>query len=388
MYPISAYIVKVTAFCNLNCTYCYVFNLDDKSFRGRPKVMPLETLGQSARRIVSMAKEQCVGEVSIIFHGGEPLLAGYDWFRRAIGCFLQAAGSDLIFHFAVQTNAVTLDEEWVELFREYSMSVSVSLDGPPEVNDKARINHSGHGSYDAVVKGLKLVQDEPFFGGLLCVIDSSVNGLEVYRHFRDLGVRRMDFLFPHEHNWDHPPVGHQDPCATPYADYLIPIFDEWWSEDDPTIDIRTFKTLLGYLIGNKAGVDALGGNPVTFAVIETEGSIEPLDVLRACGDGMTQLGLNVHRDEISALSRRRLYQEAIKGQEGLCEACTACPLHDICGAGYLPHRFSAESGFRNPSVYCRDLWKLISHIADAASRQLHPALLDQGAAAATLSSRP
>jgi uncharacterized protein len=370
MLPISAYILKVTAFCNLNCSYCYVFNLDDHSFRGRPKVMPLEVVDWSAKRVVAQAREQGVRQLSIILHGGEPLLAGQDWFHRMVDCFRREGGDDIYFHFAVQTNGVLLTPSWIELFRQYRMSVSLSLDGPPEINDRARLNFAGRSSYAETVRGLHLVKDEPFFGGLLCVIDSSADGLGVYRHFRQLGVKTMDFLLPHEHNWDKPPLGHAGPTATPYADYLIPVFDAWWEEDDATVCVRSLQTLLGYLLGNRAGVDALGGNPVTFAVIETEGSLEPLDVLRACGDGFTNLGLNVRDHSISSMAEAPLYQEAVKGQDGLCQACTLCPLHDICGAGYLPHRYSRERGFDNPSVYCRDLWKLIHHIANRAVARL------------------
>jgi uncharacterized protein len=373
MIPINAYILKTTAFCNLNCSYCYMFNLDDQSFRGRPKVMPLEIVAASARRIAEQARSQEVKAVSIILHGGEPLLAGRDWFHRTVECFRRAGGEDVRFFFAVQTNALPINQAWVDLFREYSMSVSVSLDGPPHINDRARVNFAGRSSYNEVVRGLRMVQHEPFFGGLLCVVDPTASGLEIYQHFRDLDVKTMDFLLPHEHNWDKLPPGHEDPAATPFADYLIPIFDSWWEEDNAEISIRTFQTILGYLIGDRSGIDALGGNPVSFAVIETDGGIEPLDVLRACGDGFTNLGLNIRDHDIAALDGAPLYQEAIKGQEGLCETCAACPLHDVCGAGYLPHRYGLGNGFRNPSVYCRDLWKLITHITDRAMSRLLPA---------------
>jgi uncharacterized protein len=377
--PIRTYIIKVTAFCNLNCSYCYMFNLEDQSFRARPKVLPLGTLEHTARKIVEHAILQSMAEINIIFHGGEPLLAGREWFHRALELFQRAGGNSVRFSFSVQSNGVLIDPEWVELFRRYRMSIALSLDGSREVNDRARVNFAGRGSYDDVLRGLRLVQSEPTFGGLLCVIDPAENGLATYRHFRDdLGVKQIDFLLPLEYNWDHPPPGHAAPHSTPYADYLIPIFDDWWAEDDSEVELRFFSTILGYLVGDIAGLDAIGGCPVSFGVIETDGGIEPLDVLRTCGDGFTNLGLNIRDHAIARLYDRPLFQEALKGQAGLCEICQACPLHNICGAGYLPHRFSRANAFANPSVYCRDLWKLINHIADAAISRLRPSTAVDG----------
>lgn len=370
MLPIETYILKATAFCNLNCTYCYIFNLADKSFQGRPKVMPLDLVEATARRMVDQAKEQEVRQLTVVFHGGEPLLAGQEWFREAVQCFRKAGSDDVAFKFGIQSNGVLIDEKWVELLDELRVTVSISMDGPRQVHDRARINFAGKGSYDEVVRGLRLILNTPagrrICGGVLCVIDPDVSGLEVYRHFRELGVTNIDFLFPLDHNWDNPPAGHQDPAATPYADYLIPIFDDWWAEDSDRVRIRYFESILGYSLGYQAGIDSLGGHPISFVVIDTDGGMEPVDSLRACGDAFTNLGLNIRTAPISAMYERTLFQLALAGQDGLCEVCRICPLHDICGAGYLPHRFSRERAFKNPSVYCRDLWKLIDHVLDAA----------------------
>lgn len=370
MVPVNTYIFKATAFCNLNCTYCYIFNLADQSFQGRPKVMPLDLVEISAQRMVEQARAQQMRRINIAFHGGEPLLAGKAWLRDAVETFRRAGGSEIEFCFSLQTNGVLVDPEWVRLFHELRIGISVSLDGPKHINDKTRINFAGHGSYDSVARGLGhllgMEEGKRVFGGVLCVVDPAADGLEIYRHFRDMGIKAMDFLLPLDHNWDSPPPGHAVPGATPFADYLIPIFDEWWAADDPTIRIRYFETILGHFFDGGAGVDSLGGHPISFAIIDTDGSLEPLDSLRACGDGFTNVSLNIREHKVSSLYDQNLFQIGLLGQDGLCEVCQVCPLHEVCGAGYLPHRYSAANGLRNQSVYCRDLWKLINHILDAA----------------------
>jgi uncharacterized protein len=374
MIPVSTYIFKSTAFCNLNCTYCYIFNLADQSFKGRPKVMSLEIVEKAARSMTQQALLQDVRRVAVAFHGGEPMLAGKDWLRSAINIFRREGGEDVHFLFSLQTNGVLIDEAWVRLFAELQIGISVSLDGPRHINDKARVNFDGKGSYDAVVRGIKKLQEIPegrqVFGGVLCVVDPEANGLEIYRHFRGLGLKQMDFLLPLDHNWDSPPAGHKDPKSTPFADYLIPIFDEWWAEDDSSVRIRYFETILGHFFDGGVGVDSLGGHPISFAIVDTDGALEPLDSLRACGDRFTDMGLNILTDPVSALYDQTLFQIGLLGQDGLCDVCSVCPLHEVCGAGYLPHRYSSENGLRNQSVYCRDLWKLITHILDAAVQRI------------------
>ena len=98
-----------------------------------------------------------------------------------------------------------------------------------------------------------------------------------------------------------------------------------------------------------------------------------MDSLRALGDGFTSIGLDIRTDPISALYDNPIFQASLAGQKGLCETCRACPLHDVCGAGYLPHRYSGRNGFDNPSVYCRDLWKLMTYILSKTVHQVNRA---------------
>lgn len=359
---ITLYLLKVTEFCNLNCPYCYMFNLRDFSYRAKPKIMPLDTVSVMASKAVELARKQNIQKLTVSLHGGEPLLAGRDWFRSALEIFKKAGDDSIEFVFVTQTNGVLIDREWLDFFESSRVTVGISMDGPRHIHDKFRVNFSGRGSYDDVVRGLNLAQKYPkVFGGVLCVIDPQADGLEVYRHFRDLGVQIIDYLWPLDHNWSSPPPSHEV-SETPYADYLIAVFDEWWLRDNKSVRVRYLTQLIKNIFGARGGIDALGGNPVSITSIDSDGSIEPVDSLKACGDGFTNMGLNILRDPIEAVYGHPLFQAAIAGQEGLCEQCSACPLHDVCGGGYLPHRYSQENGFDNPSVYCHDIWKLTTHI--------------------------
>ncbi len=370
MQPIGSVILKATAYCNLNCSYCYMFNLGDKSYLGRPKVMPKEVVRASAKAVAKYAKDQGIKSMPIVIHGGEPMLAGKDWLAFAVEEFRREGGDEVQFGFALQTNAVLISPSWIQLFHDLDVQVAVSMDGPAHVHDKYRVNHAGHGSHALVVKGLRMLMDSPYaedvFGGVLCVIVPGADGLEIYRHFRELGVPRMDFLLPLEYNWHNTPPWFAKPGSTPIADYLIPIFDDWWAEGNPDVYVRIFFQILQIAMGAKRHIDSLGGDPINLAVIESDGSLEPLDGLRACEDGLTQLGLNILRDPLDALYSRRLFRIAMSGQRGLCKTCKECELRKVCGGGYLVNRYSRDNGFDNPSVLCADLYKLIDYVTDHA----------------------
>ncbi|MEM7581741.1 MAG: radical SAM protein [Acidobacteriota bacterium] len=372
--PIYMYLLKVTEFCNLNCPYCYMFNLSDKTYLKKPKIMPIEMVPTIVNKVVALAKRQDVKNLTISLHGGEPMLAGREWIREAMGIFRDIGRDDITFNFFMQTNGVLIDQKWIDFWEEMGIKVGLSMDGTPEVHDRNRIDFNGRGSYKAVARGLALLKDnKKVFTGVLCVMDPTVDGLEIYHHFRELGVDRMDFLWPLEQNWNHLPPGLEEAGATPYADYLIPIFDTWWREDNQDIRIRYFQQILLNIFGSRNGLDSLGGNPISITTIDSDGSIEPVDSLRACADGLTNLEINIKRDPIEAIYDTGLFKTALGGQEGLCDTCQSCALHDVCGGGYLPHRYSSETGFANPTVYCRDVWKLATHILNTVTEEMRHA---------------
>lgn len=361
--PLQMFLLKVAEFCNLNCDYCFMFNLNDFSYKKKPKKMSLEVVRAAAVNAARVARLQETPYITFSLHGGEPTIVGRDWIREAVAILREQASDDLRIDVYLQTNGVLIDQAWIDFAREQNIYIGVSMDGLREAHDKHRVDHKGRGSYDRVVQSLKLLSTEDdVFTGTLTVIDPDVSGLDVYRALRGIGIEAMDFLWPLDYNWDNLPPGFSDPASTRFADYLIPIFDAWWEEDNPGIQIRHFQNMIAGLLAYRSRLDAIGAPPVSIVSIDTDGGIEPVDSLRACGDGFTELGLNILTDPIEMVYTKDLFKTTIRGKDNLCEACRMCPVKDACGAGYLPHRYKAGAGFGQPSVYCKDLWKLISHI--------------------------
>jgi uncharacterized protein len=364
--PVDTYLLKVASRCNLNCRYCYVYNMGDESYRSQPSRMAAETVSALLSRVATYCVDENLHQVTFIFHGGEPLLAGEEFLRGFVAKATAILGSDVIPTYALQTNGTLITTEWLDLFRELGIRFGISLDGTQTIHDANRVYHSGAGSYLDVRKVIDIVLADrrlkDLFCGVLTVINLAADPQDLYHHYRDLGLRWCDFLLP-DGTYDKPPPGLLfDGSETPYADWLIAIFDEWFENEDTSLTIRIFEHIIKLLFAPRRGNDALGGGRNGLLVIETDGGLEPVDVLKICGPAFTKLGLNVHRNEIRDACSVELVQLYQKGAAGLCETCQACPVVSVCGGGYLPHRYSSLNGFTNPSVYCRDLMKLITHV--------------------------
>ncbi|MDH6630682.1 uncharacterized protein M2271_008545 [Streptomyces sp. LBL] len=365
--PLSC-ILKISSRCNLDCSYCYIYNKGDTTYKTRPRVMDAAVATAAVRQLTGYAARHGVPEVIIALHGGEPLLVGKPWMRRFLEDVRRETPYNVKVSLTIQSNGVLLDSEWISLLASHGVQVGVSLDGPAVWNDRHRVNHQGKGSYKQVRKSIELLaamEGEAPPWGVLVVADPRFSGNEVLRHLIDMGVRKMDFLWPDYHHEERPPWD-----KGMLGRYYIDLFDEWYGNADAQVRIRWFESLIQLLVGGDSVINALGPQPVTDVVIETDGSLEPLDILRICGDGMTLTHLNVLHHTIESLRETGLYQLGLNNQNLLPDGCLRCPVYAVCGGGEMPHRWSKEASFSNASVHCENLFMVISHVARIVQRDI------------------
>jgi uncharacterized protein len=144
---------------------------------------------------------------------------------------------------------------------------------------------------------------------------------------------------------------------------MIPIFDDWWFNGTPDINIGDLRNMARIVMGGSSQIETVGNVPPQYVFIESDGELEGLDNLRACKDGISKINLNVQNSEFrQILHAGGMHGRAIFEGMPLSKTCQACPECDNCGGGYLPHRYSGVNGFDNPSVWCADLLRLFAHI--------------------------
>ncbi|MDB5285480.1 MAG: hypothetical protein JWR05_429 [Mucilaginibacter sp.] len=326
--------------------------------------MSLHTITALSVRLKAYCDATGVDYIHIIFHGGEPLLLSQDYFIDCIE-ILKSTSSDIKFSFSVQTNGVTINKEWYDLFKANNVKVGISLDGPKKHHDEFRLFHNGKGSYDEVAQAIRIGNGNGL-AGILMVINTNIPTREFYQEIKELNVGKLNLLFPDGH-YDRLPNGFDglkfgDDNYTPYADWLIELFLIWKSDRLRPI-IRLFETLIEMVAGiDGIGNQGFGRTKNGVVVIETDGGIEVTDSLRACYEGITRNGINVHTSNIEDLFKDDIFEVYYHAHDMVCEQCLNCPVYDFCGGGFLGNRFANHNGFNNPTIYCRDMIRLISFI--------------------------
>ncbi|MGX5805047.1 cyclophane-forming radical SAM/SPASM peptide maturase YhhB [Bradyrhizobium sp. Arg314] len=356
---ITSFLVKVASRCNLDCDYCYVFHHADQSWRSMPKLIAADTRTAFVTKLADYLSEASIPRCTVIFHGGEPLLAGADTLV-AFAAQIRAATPSSV-DIGLQTNGLLLTEATLQAFEAANISVSLSLDGPQATNDKHRTSKKGRSSFRKVAAALERLKAHPaIFAGVIAVIDPTTAPEELLGFFSNHQVPKLDFLLPDAHHLREPPgrSGQEDL----YETWLRRAFDVWLDEH-PHLSIRTFEALLDAVAGLPSGTDAFGLGDVSLISIETDGSYHDLDVLKVTRDGATKIGGGVADTAIAtiAASDHLAAHRKLLSKPGLSVTCQACDIVDICGGGSLPHRFG-ENGFNNPTVYCGEMTALVAHV--------------------------
>jgi uncharacterized protein len=359
--PLDWIVLKIAQRCNLNCTYCYVYNRGDDSWKQRPPIISDEVVAALGRRIAEQCEKYSLHRFVVEFHGGEPLLVGKKRMQSLIDA-LRATCPSVHLRMILQTNGVLLDEEWLALFERNQIGFGISLDGPPELADRHRVFLNGEGSTRRVLENIERLRRagpkfDQLLGGVLCVVDPSVNGGDLVRWFVKNGFPMFEFLLP-DGNYANPPPGWTG--VAPYRRFLLEAFDAWYAMGDEAPQIRLFETMLLAFMGVKPQLDALGGDLRKLCVVESDGSIGVSDVMRFCQGQYSVDELNVFNNSFD--ERTDTYGIEELQQPGA--ECQACPHLKSCGGGYLPHRYDGRS-FANPSIYCEALYALGERMAAA-----------------------
>ncbi|MCY3791931.1 MAG: radical SAM protein, partial [Gemmatimonadetes bacterium] len=228
-------LVKTASRCNIDCSYCYVYRGPDSSWRLQPKRMCRQTAEVLCKRLIEHARRQQEAGFAIVLHGGEPLLLGYS----GLALILRGLRASLVperYPISVQTNGTLISGKLLDLFAETRTSLSVSIDGPPHVNDLARLSHRGESTYAATIQGIRLLASHPdsefLFAGTLSVIQPDVDAKIIYRFLKKLGSPSMDFLLQ-DGNHDRMPAGKAHFSSMEYGQWLNSLFDLYLSDPSP-----------------------------------------------------------------------------------------------------------------------------------------------------------
>lgn len=372
--------------CNLACRYC--FYLEKKRLYPGEKQWRMSAAVRE-EYIRQYIQSQPSPEIHFAWQGGEPTLAGVDFFRQAVALQKKHAGGKTIFN-ALQTNGTRLDDAWCEFLAANQFLVGISVDGPAELHDPCRVDRRRQPTWAAVMRGVERLKKHGVEFNTLTVVHraNSQQPLAVYRFLKSIGSQFLQFIplveraVPAEKMTGLRPgpmqnaaplagsktgapsfVTPESVVAEDYGNFLCAIFDEWVRHDVGQTFVQLFDAALGSWMG-------LGSSFCVFAetcgralAIEHNGDVfscdHYVDLPHRLGNVMSQsLGAMVNSPPQIRFGRDKL--------DLLPKFCRACAVRFACNGECPKHRFlPAPDGEAGLNYLCAAYKKFFHHIDPA-----------------------
>lgn len=363
--------------CNLDCTYCFYLEKKELFPKKQNYTMSVEVLQSYITKYISL---QPTSLVQFVWQGGEPTLAGLDFFKRAIKLQRHFAGRKQIKN-SIQTNGTLLNDEWCEFFKENDFLVGISLDGPREIHDRYRTDHSGGGSFDHVLRGLRLLQKYGVEYNVMATVgkETAYRPLDIYHFFKEEGVEFIQFtpVIERVAGWHELQQGlklaglstvdnedcHQvtewsvEPEA--YGDFLIAIFDEWVRNDVGTTNVMNFEWALNSWLGISSPNCQHAQKCGTAILLEHNGDVYACD---HCVYPECKLG-NIVNDDPVAMVEKSICDGFGDKKSSLTQSCLECEVLMACWGGCPKHRFNKSYRGESAQYYlCQGNKKFFTYI--------------------------
>ena len=368
---ITSLLVKpASAVCNLDCTYCFYLDRDADPYQALPgRRMSLETLERLVDTYLFYSYPQSV----LAFQGGEPTLAGLQFFEKLVEFEQQYGRSGQSVSNAIQTNGILLDKNWCDVFRQYEWLIGLSLDGPEAANDQFRVHKDGRPTWKRVMQSLELLQQNRVEFNILCVLSQGNVGRpkELYRFFRSLGIEHMQFIPLAEFDGEGNPLPY---TITPeqYGRFLCEVFDAWWPERRK-VRVRFFDNLAEALAGQKPGTCTMHETCDSYVVVEYNGDVYPCDFFV---EKSWKLG-NITLDSWPEIARRtKRYSFAAKKTLAHPD-CQVCEYQSICHGGCPKFRHGPHARFEDLDYFCAAYKMIYAHANPPLEKEVRQLLARQ-----------
>ena len=344
--PFSLLVKPASADCNQRCAYCYYLPKaalypGRREHRMSPRVL---------ERLVSGYLATGQPQHSFGWQGGEPTLMGLEFFQRVVSLQQRHGRAGCVVANGLQTNATLVDGELARHLARWRFLVGVSLDGPRDLHDSARLSAAGRGTHERVLRGIATLRRHGVEPDVLTAVQAAHRGRggEVFRWLLDRG-------FLHQH---YVPVVELDPAGRPqpfsiraedWGDFLCQVFDEWLAADPLRVSVRLFEAVLGRLVDGEAPLCTLGEDCGSYFLVEHNGDVYPCDFH---AEPRWRLGSILEQGwaDLAASPLRRDFAAA-KGRRGA--ACAECRFLQLCAGDCPRNRFPAGGGARDPALPSR-----------------------------------
>lgn len=332
--PIYVMIKPASGLCNMHCQYCFYADEMQNRQQSLFGIMSEETMNNVIREVLSFAEGSC----TIAFQGGEPTLAGLNFFRRCLELEEKYNVNHVRISHSIQTNGYALNEQWCRFLAENHFLVGISLDGIKATHDVYRKNGAGEGTYHRVIESIRMLKKAGVDFNVLTVVNrkTAPRIKEIYESYKKQEIQWQQYIACLD------PIGSHQGCEryslTPaaYGKFLIALFDLWEADlrcgKQPYI--RQFENYIGILMGHPPEACEHRGICGLQTIVEADGSVYPCDFYVL---DEYKLG-NLNEDTLRTIDGRRKELQFVERSAAPAPECKRCPYWGICRGGCCRHR--------------------------------------------------
>lgn len=360
--PAASILIKpASANCNMDCQYCFYKCLSSNREEYSKGFMSEETLEKLIRNAITYGE----GLLTFAFQGGEPTLAGLDFFKKAVALQKEYGKEkpNLRIENTLQTNATLLDEEWCEFFRQENFLLGVSLDGPRKVHDDARLMGSHKPSFEIVMKNISLLKKFRVDFNILTVVTEELShkASALYSFYKRNGFDYVQLIPCMDEEQRQSMSGGHNPYAVKpqsYGRFLCEFFDLWYEDfiRGDIMDVRMFSNLAQMSVGYPSEECGMCGHCNCYFVVEGDGSVYPCDFY--C---MDEYKIGTVENGFQQLRETQIVRDFEEISYEKSPECEECEHYSLCRGGCRRFREPFIGGKPQLNYLCPGYKMFFSH---------------------------
>ena len=365
--PAASILIKpASANCNMDCKYCFYKCLSSHREEYSKGFMKEETLETLVREAIAYAD----GSLTFAFQGGEPTLAGLDFFQKAVELQQKYNNKKLQIENTIQTNGLLIDEKWARFLGEHRFLVGLSLDGPKKMHDRYRKDAAGQDTFARIMHSVQLLEQYHVDYNVVTVVtnDTAKQASFLYKFWKRNHYPFVQFIpcmdeIKRQDGTQERSIYAVEPEQ--YGKFLCELFDLWYADfvAGETMDIRMFSNLAQMAAGYPAEECGMNGCCNCYFVVEGDGSVYPCDFY--CMDAWKLGTVNDGFVQMKTSEKAKAFVEASRP---VCAACQECPHFSLCRGGCRRWREPFVDGKPGLNQLCSAYRMFFAHTAERMER--------------------
>jgi uncharacterized protein len=344
-------VIQPTPFCNINCRYCYL------PHRSVTKRISPETLSRIFKLLFSSPFVS--DDITIVWHAGEPLVLPISFYTQAFGLIRNWNIREVHVKNSFQTNATLITQDWCDFFKQYRVQVGISLDGPKYIHDASRVDRAGKGTFDRVLRGISLLQENAIPFSVIAVITKASVSYpdELWKFFMDLHPKRLGFNAEEIEGIHKQSSLQTDEDIHRYQCFFKRIL-ELSNTSRSVISVREVESLLGHLQHDSLDTRSQTNTPLSILSFDCYGNISTFspELLTMTHPSYKSFIFgNVFEGTLEdVLTNPNFVSVNVEIQEGVSRCQQSCNYFLFCGGGCPSNKVSEHGTFASTeTIACR-----------------------------------